>query len=156
VSCGQFKANASFFRIGVIAHNLFVLFKHSALDASWLRHQVTTVRWRLFHLPGKVVRHAGAWVLSPGCENSIAEFGVLCCAPNAANREVLHRFLESTNNALRISGRIAGQPLVKNRPLHDFREAPPNQRNISTLRDPGSMARACPRVAGQRELGQGC
>jgi hypothetical protein len=61
--CGQLNANAAFFRIGVIAHNLFVLFKHSALDAGWLRHQVTTVRWRLFHLPGKVVRHAGAWVL---------------------------------------------------------------------------------------------
>jgi hypothetical protein len=28
-----------------------------------LRHKVVTVRWRLFHLPGKVVRHAGAWVL---------------------------------------------------------------------------------------------
>jgi hypothetical protein len=49
--------------VGVIAHNLFVLFKHCALGANWLRHQVTTVRWRLFHLPGKVVRHAGAWVL---------------------------------------------------------------------------------------------
>jgi hypothetical protein len=61
--CGQFKANAAFFRIGVIAHNLFVLFKHSALDAGWLRHQVATVRWRLFHVPGKVVRHAGTWAL---------------------------------------------------------------------------------------------
>jgi hypothetical protein len=61
--CGQFKANAAFFRIGVIAHNLFVLFKHSALDAGWLRHRVATVRWRLFHVPGKLVRHAGAWVL---------------------------------------------------------------------------------------------
>lgn len=61
--CGQFKANAAFFRIGVIAHNLFVLFKHSALGGNWLRHKVSTVRWRLFHLPGKVVRHAGAWVL---------------------------------------------------------------------------------------------
>jgi hypothetical protein len=61
--CGQFKANAAFFRIGVIAHNLFLLFKHSVLDANWLRHKVATVRWRLFHLPGKVVRHAGAWVL---------------------------------------------------------------------------------------------
>ncbi len=66
--CGQFKANAAFFRIGVIAHNLFVLFKHSALDAGWLRHQVTTVRWRLFHLPGKVVRHAGTWVLKVATE----------------------------------------------------------------------------------------
>lgn len=61
--CGQFKANAAFFRIGVIAHNLFVLFKHSALDVDWQRQKVSTVRWRLFHLPGKVVRHGGAWVL---------------------------------------------------------------------------------------------
>lgn len=61
--CGQLKANAAFFRIGVIAHNLFVLFKHSVLAVGSLRHKVATVRWRLFHLPGKVVRHAGAWVL---------------------------------------------------------------------------------------------
>mgnify|MGYP001577700280 CR=1 FL=1 len=61
--CGQFAANAAFFRIGVVAHNLFVLFKHSALGEDWQRHKVATVRWRLFHLPGKVVRHAGAWAL---------------------------------------------------------------------------------------------
>ncbi len=61
--CGQFAANAAFFRIGVIAHNLFVLFKHSVLGGDWQRHKVATVRWRLFHLPGKVVRHAGAWIL---------------------------------------------------------------------------------------------
>lgn len=61
--CGQFAANAAFFRIGVIAHNLFVLFKRSALGEDWQRHKVTTVRWRLFNLPGKVVSHAGAWVL---------------------------------------------------------------------------------------------
>jgi hypothetical protein len=61
--CGQFAANATFFRIGVIAHNLFVLFRHCTLGADWQRHRVATVRWRLFHLPGKVVRHAGAWVL---------------------------------------------------------------------------------------------
>jgi hypothetical protein len=61
--CGQFAANAAFFRIGVIAHNLFVLFKHAALGTDRQRHQVATVRWRLSHLPGKVVRHAGSWVL---------------------------------------------------------------------------------------------
>jgi len=44
-------------------HNLFILFKHSALGAEWQRHKVATVRWWLFHLPGKVVRHAGAWGL---------------------------------------------------------------------------------------------
>lgn len=61
--CGQIKADAAFFRIGSIAHNLFVLFRHSALDADWQRQKVASLRWRLFHLPGKVVRHAGAWVL---------------------------------------------------------------------------------------------
>jgi len=61
--CGQFAANAAFFRIGVIAHNLFVLFQHSVLGTDWQRYKVATVRWRLFHLPGKVVRHAGTWVL---------------------------------------------------------------------------------------------
>lgn len=61
--CGQLAANAAFFRIGVIAHNLFVLFKRSVLGGDWQRHKVATVRWRLFHLPGKLVRHAGAWVL---------------------------------------------------------------------------------------------
>lgn len=60
---GPFAANAAFFRIGVIAHNLFVLFKHAALSTDWQRHQVVAVRWRLFHLPGQVLRHAGSWVL---------------------------------------------------------------------------------------------
>ena len=61
--CGQESANAAFFRLGVIAHNLFVLFKHSALGEGWQRHRVATVRWRLFQVPGRLVRHAGAWVL---------------------------------------------------------------------------------------------
>lgn len=61
--CGQFHANAVFFRIGVIAHNLFVLFKQSTLGTGWQRHKVATVRWRLFHVPAKVVRHAGGWIL---------------------------------------------------------------------------------------------
>ncbi|PTQ89918.1 Transposase DDE domain group 1 [Nitrosomonas aestuarii] len=67
--CGQFEANAAFFRIGVIAHNLFVLFKHSALDSGWQRYRVATVRWRLFHLPGKLVRHARSLVLKIATES---------------------------------------------------------------------------------------
>ncbi|WP_163053931.1 transposase [Acidithiobacillus ferrooxidans] len=61
--CGQESANAAFFQIGVIAHNLFVLFKHSALGDGWQRHRIATVRWRLFQVPGRLIRHAGAWVL---------------------------------------------------------------------------------------------
>lgn len=58
--CGTFAANAVFFRIGVLAYNLFVLFKLLALPPAWSRCQVRTVRWRLYQMAGKVVQHAGA------------------------------------------------------------------------------------------------
>lgn len=61
--CGSFSANAVWFRIGVLAYNLFVLFKQKALAPGWHRHQVRTVRWRLYQTAGKVVRHAGALYL---------------------------------------------------------------------------------------------
>jgi hypothetical protein len=61
--CGQESANAAFFRLGVIAHNLFVLFRHATLGEAWQRHRVATVRWRLFQIPGRLLRHAGSWVL---------------------------------------------------------------------------------------------
>jgi len=61
--CGTFAANAVFFRIGVLAYNLFVLFKLLALPPAWGRCQVRTVRWRLYQMAGKVVRHAGAVIL---------------------------------------------------------------------------------------------
>ena len=57
--CGQLKANAVFFRIGTLAYNIFRLFALKTLSASWHRHQVQTVRWRLYQIAGKVVFHAG-------------------------------------------------------------------------------------------------
>lgn len=57
--CGQLKANAVFFRLGVLAYNLFQGFKHWALKKEWRHHQVQTLRWRLYQSAGKVVRHAG-------------------------------------------------------------------------------------------------
>lgn len=61
--CGQFEANAVFFRLGVLAYNLFKSFTQSTLDAAWHRHQVQTLRWRLYQTAGKVVRHAGQRIL---------------------------------------------------------------------------------------------
>ncbi|MFA7496177.1 MAG: hypothetical protein WCY67_07670 [Acidithiobacillus sp.] len=43
-----------------------VLFKHSALGEGWQRHRVATVRWRLFQIPGRLVRHVGTWTLRFG------------------------------------------------------------------------------------------
>jgi hypothetical protein len=59
IPCGQLKANAMFFRIGTLAYNLFRLFTLKTLSPSWHRHQVQTVRWRLYQIAGKVVFHGG-------------------------------------------------------------------------------------------------
>jgi hypothetical protein len=57
--CGQLTANAMFFRIGTLAYNLFRLFTLKVLSPSWHRHQVETVRWRLYQIAGKIVFHGG-------------------------------------------------------------------------------------------------
>jgi hypothetical protein len=57
--CGQCAANAMFFRIGILAYNLFRLFTLRVLSPSWHRHQVQTVRWRLYQIAGKIVFHGG-------------------------------------------------------------------------------------------------
>lgn len=57
--CGQLEANAVFFRIGVLAYNLFRMFALKVLPEAWHHHQIRTVRWRLYQVAGKVARHAG-------------------------------------------------------------------------------------------------
>jgi hypothetical protein len=57
--CGQCEANAVFFRVGVLAYNIFRLFILKTLSPSWHKHQVQTVRWRLYQIAGKIVFHAG-------------------------------------------------------------------------------------------------
>ncbi len=53
----NFEANAFYFAIGTLAHNLFLLFKQ-ILDTSWQKHTVKTIRYRLYNIAGKVVTHA--------------------------------------------------------------------------------------------------
>jgi len=55
--CGQFEANAVFFRVGVLAYNIFRLFIFKILSTPWHRHQVQTIRWRLYQIAGKIVFH---------------------------------------------------------------------------------------------------
>ncbi len=57
--CGQFAAHAVFFRLGLLAYNLCRGFQRWALQKEWRRHQVQTLRWRLYQIAGKVVRHTG-------------------------------------------------------------------------------------------------
>ena len=56
--CGESYANAVFFRIGVIAYNLFLAMKLLALPGWYRAFTIQTVRWRLYQIAGAVVRHA--------------------------------------------------------------------------------------------------
>ena len=57
--CGTTKANAVFFRIGVLAYNLFKMFKMAAMPTEWERHTIQTIRWKFYQTAGKLVMHAG-------------------------------------------------------------------------------------------------
>ena len=61
--CGQTYANAVFFRIGVIAYNLFIGFKRLSCPESWMRHTIATFRWKIVQVAGRIVKHAGKTVL---------------------------------------------------------------------------------------------
>jgi hypothetical protein len=56
--CGETHANAIFFRIGVIAYNLFLAMKLLALPPWYRTYTISTVRWRLYQVAGAVVKHA--------------------------------------------------------------------------------------------------
>ena len=53
----NFEANSFYFAIGTLAHNLFLLFKQ-ILDKGLQHHTVKTIRYKLYHIAGKVVSHA--------------------------------------------------------------------------------------------------
>ena len=61
--CGDSGANAVFFRIGVLAYNLFMGFKRLACSATWAPQTIATVRWKLVQVAGRILRHAGQVVL---------------------------------------------------------------------------------------------
>ena len=60
---GDLHANAVFFQIGVLAYNLFIGFKRDLLPASCRTWTLRTVRWKIFSMTGRIVRHARSLVL---------------------------------------------------------------------------------------------
>jgi len=56
--CGETHANAVFFRIGVIAYNLFQAMKLLALPIWWRNTTIATARWKLYQVAARVVHHA--------------------------------------------------------------------------------------------------
>ena len=86
--CGDSGANAVFFRIGVLAYNLFIGFKRLACPAAWASQTIATVRWKLVQVAGRMVQHAGQMVLKLRIEaEALAGFRVIrqrCAALLAA------------------------------------------------------------------------
>ena len=56
--CGETYANAVFFRIGVIAYNLFQALKLLGLPVWWRTSTIATVRWKLYQVAARLVYHA--------------------------------------------------------------------------------------------------
>ena len=61
--CGQSFANAVFFRLGVIAYNLFLGFKRLSCPEAFWHHTIATFRWKLIQVAGRIVHHSGQVVL---------------------------------------------------------------------------------------------
>jgi Transposase DDE domain group 1 len=61
--CGQSYANAVFFRMGVIAYNLFIGFKRLSCPESWMKQTMATFRWKMVQVAGRIVKHAGEMIL---------------------------------------------------------------------------------------------
>lgn len=78
--CGSFAANAVFFRLGIIAYNLYIGFR-SLCGSQYAKSQVQTIRWRIFNTAGKIVRHAGQVFLKVAAElrTVFAEMRQRCC-----------------------------------------------------------------------------
>jgi hypothetical protein len=71
--CGRFGANAAWWRLNAVAHNLLVLLQTLALPASLMDARPKTLRFRLFHLAGWITRSARRLVVHLSAAHPFAE-----------------------------------------------------------------------------------
>ena len=71
---GDLHANAVFFRIGVLAYNLFIGFKRDLFPAPCRTWTLRTVRWKVFSMAGRIVRHARSLVLKLAVNRESLDF----------------------------------------------------------------------------------
>ena len=58
----DFTGNAFYLFIGILAYNLFVLFKET-LEKSWQHYTIQTLRYKLYHIVNKVITRARQTIL---------------------------------------------------------------------------------------------
>jgi hypothetical protein len=61
--CGDFKANAIYFGLGILCHNLFIAQKILTMPSEFHRKVIKTIRWLLVEVPGKVITTASKTVV---------------------------------------------------------------------------------------------
>lgn len=61
--CGELRANAAYFQVGILAHNLVRALQLLTLPRSWQNLRIKTLRFRLLGVAGIVARHARSLLL---------------------------------------------------------------------------------------------
>jgi len=62
MTSGDFRANALWFGLGVLAYNLTQAQKFLFMDSEWKSKTIATLRWQLIDVAGRLVRH-GRWLI---------------------------------------------------------------------------------------------
>jgi hypothetical protein len=63
MTSGEFRANAVWFGLGVLASNLIQGMKLLFLDPDWKTKTVATLRWQVIQVAGRLVRHGRSLIL---------------------------------------------------------------------------------------------
>jgi hypothetical protein len=63
MTSGDFRANALWFVLGVLASNLVQGMKLLFLDSDWRSKTVATLRWQLIQVAGRLIRHGRSLIL---------------------------------------------------------------------------------------------
>ena len=87
MTSGDFGANAMYFSIGVLAYNLYVMFRTLVLGEDLRQARVLTVRWRLFNMAGRIVYHARQIYLKVS-SNLVERYGELRTRTHELHLEV--------------------------------------------------------------------
>ena len=57
------RADATYFELGLLSHNLMTAVKRLVLGGDWVTRTTASLRWQLIQIAGKVVRHGRRLIL---------------------------------------------------------------------------------------------
>ena len=57
VPTATLKSNAVYFKLGILAYNLTIAVKRLVLKDAWITKTISTIRWQLIFISGKIVNH---------------------------------------------------------------------------------------------------